>query len=215
MYSQERYEITVITKKPLKEEQRMKRRRISEENLDMLNTMSEDLVEEDVMDENLPDNDIASDEDELIDEIDSLDADDETEDLEADADLDDETVEASKLFSDEDDVDDLEAGDDLEDEWADDEDVTTASEEIPGIEDDITDTGIGGDPTVQEVTDKGEGAKNEVSKDSEVFPTESEYVASIVRRLDRVAGYLEKSGKKHLAYRVDRVSDALEAKLKR
>lgn len=38
-------------------------------------------------------------------------------------------------------------------------------------------------------------------------------LASATRRLDRVADYLEKNGKKVLAYRIDRVSDAIERKI--
>lgn len=154
----------------------MKRRRIAEENLDMLESLEEDIVTDDILDEEIINDEFTAEEEveddveEIEEDIDSLDEDDD--------------VEAS-LF---------------------------ASEEVPGIEDDITDTALGGDPTVQEVVEQGSEAKKEVSDDSEVFPTNSEYVASIVKRLDKIATYLEKTGRKKLAFRIDKISDALESK---
>lgn len=45
-----------------------------------------------------------------------------------------------------------------------------------------------------------------------VFGTNSrsQYVASITKRLDRVADILEKQGKKRMAFRIDRLADAIE-----
>ena len=95
------------------------------------------------------------------------------------------------------------------------EPVATASESAPGVEDEIKDTAIGGDPTVQTVTEEGKGAKDAVSTDAEVFPTNSEYVAKVTKVLDRVASSLEKSGKFKLAFKLDAISDALEQELKK
>jgi hypothetical protein len=118
--------------------------------------------------------------------------------LELPEDQDDETI-----LSDEED-DDLAFLDEFEE-----EETTTASEVAPGIEDEIGDEANGGDPSVSEIAEGGEGV--EVSTDAEVFPTESEYVAKITARLDRVANYLEKHGQKKMAYRIDLLSDRLEA----
>lgn len=105
-------------------------------------------------------------------------------------------------FEDEDDEDD-------EDDDEDDEDVVTGADE--GIEKEIGDEAGGGDPSISEVVD----SDIDVSTDAEVFPTNSKYVASIVKRLDRVANILEKRGMKKMAYRVDVLSDRLESSIKR
>ena len=164
----------------------------------MLESLEEDIVTDDVLDEDLINDDfVAEDEaEDLDDEIEALDEDDS--ELEAsDEECEDEKCEAT----DDEDEDDIEAS-------------LFASEDVPGIEDDIEDTAKGGDPTVQEVVDQGSAAKKEISTDAEVFPTNSEYVASIVTRLDKIASYLEKTGRKTLAYRIDRVSDKLETTIK-
>lgn len=122
--------------------------------------------------------------------------------LELPEDQDDETI-----LSDEED-DDLAFLDEFEE-----EETTTASEVAPGIEDEIGDEANGGDPSVSEIAEGGEGV--EVSTDAEVFPTESEYVAKITARLDRVANYLEKHGQKKMAYRIDLLSDRLEASIRK
>ena len=112
---------------------------------------------------------------------------------------------------------DLESCDEFEaddDEFACDEEKV-ASETEAGIEDEITDTMGGGEPTVSEVAPGGEEAKEEVQETSEVYPTESAYVASLVRKFDRIANQLEKKGMKRLAYRLDKISDSLEASYKK
>ena len=86
-----------------------------------------------------------------------------------------------------------------------------ASEFAPGIEDEIGDEAKGGDPSVSTITD----SKVDVSTDKEVFPTNSEYVAKITARLDRVANILEKRGMKRMAFRVDQLSDKLEASIRK
>ena len=87
-----------------------------------------------------------------------------------------------------------------------------ASEFAPGIEDEIGDEAHGGDPSVSDIVDNG----IDVSTDKEVFGqnTDSEYVAKITARLDRVATALEKRGMKKMAFRVDQLSDRLEASIR-
>lgn len=89
------------------------------------------------------------------------------------------------------------------------EEVKTASEVKPGVEDEIGDEADGGDASVSSIVD----TKIDVSTDKEVFPTNSEYVAKITARLDRVANILEKRGMKRMALRVDQLSDKLEASI--
>ena len=91
------------------------------------------------------------------------------------------------------------------------EEVKTASETTPGLEDEIGDEAKGGDPSVSTITD----SQVDVSTDKEVFPTNSEYVAKITARLDRVATILEKRGMTRMAFRVDQLSDKLEASIRK
>ena len=87
-----------------------------------------------------------------------------------------------------------------------------ASEVNPGIEDSIGDEANGGDPSVSELPD----TKIDCESDKEVFgrSTDSEYVAKITARLDRVAAALEARGMKKMAFRVDQLSDKLEASIR-
>jgi hypothetical protein len=87
-----------------------------------------------------------------------------------------------------------------------------ASEMKPGIEDKIGDEANGGDPSVSELPD----TKIDCESDKEVFGqnTDSEYVAKITARLDRVAAALEARGMKKMAFRVDQLSDKLEASIR-
>ena len=87
-----------------------------------------------------------------------------------------------------------------------------ASEAKPGIEDKIGDEANGGDPSVSELPD----TKIDCESDKEVFGrnTDSEYVAKITARLDRVASALEARGMKKMAFRVDQLSDKLEASIR-
>lgn len=123
-----------------------------------------------------------------------------------------EDKEDEAIISDEDEEDlsdeDLAFLDDVEE-----EETMTASETTPGIEDEIGDEANGGDPSVSEVAPGGDDV--EVDTDAEVFPTESEYVAKIVSKLDKVANYLEKHGQKKMAYRIDMLSDKLEQSVKK
>lgn len=88
-----------------------------------------------------------------------------------------------------------------------------ASEEKKGIEDEIGDEAHGGDPSVSDVAPGGDDV--DVSTDKEVFPTNSEFVAKITKRLDRVATELEKRGMKRMAFRVDQLSDKIEASIRK
>lgn len=87
-----------------------------------------------------------------------------------------------------------------------------ASEVMHGIEDEIGDEANGGDPSVSELTD----TRIDCKSDKEVFgqSTDSEYVAKITARLDRVAAALEARGMKKMAFRVDQLSDKLEASIR-
>lgn len=87
-----------------------------------------------------------------------------------------------------------------------------ASEVKPGIEDKIGDEANGGDPSVSKLPD----TKIDCDSDKEVFGqnTDSEYVAKITARLDRVAAALEARGMKKMAFRVDQLSDKLEASIR-
>ena len=87
-----------------------------------------------------------------------------------------------------------------------------ASEVKPGLEDKIGDEANGGDPSVSELPD----TKIDCESDKEVFGqnTDSEYVAKITARLDRVAAALEARGMKKMAFRVDQLSDKLEASIR-
>lgn len=87
-----------------------------------------------------------------------------------------------------------------------------ASETKSGVEDTIGDEAHGGDPSTSEVAPGGDDV--DVSTDKQVFPTNSEYVASITKRLDRVATVLEKRGMKRMAFRIDKLSDQLEASVR-
>lgn len=88
-----------------------------------------------------------------------------------------------------------------------------ASEERKGIEDEIGDEANGGDPSVSQIAPGGDDV--DVSTDKEVFPTNSEFVAKITSRLDRVATELEKRGMKRMAFRVDQLSDKIESSIRK
>ena len=103
----------------------------------------------------------------------------------------------------------LDACDELEQKLGADEAVT-ASEAEPGIEDEIEDTANGGDPTLSELPD----TQIDTATDAEVYPTESEYVARVTARLDKIASILERKGMKKMAFRVDKLSDELEASVR-
>lgn len=77
-----------------------------------------------------------------------------------------------------------------------------------GIEDRIGDQAHGGQPSTRELAK----SKPAVGTRKGVFGTNSrsQYVASITKRLDRVADILEKQGKKRMAFRIDRLADAIE-----
>jgi len=107
------------------------------------------------------------------------------------------------LDDDDDDDDDDIDFDDVE------EDIFLASEDKPGIEDEITQ-----DYLNDVVEERGkEGLATEPSM-LDAAPTG--YVArlkSASARLDRVATHLEKQGRKKMAYRVDTIADAIDARI--
>ena len=107
------------------------------------------------------------------------------------------------LDDDDDDDDDDIDFDDVE------EDIFLASEDKPGIEDEITQ-----DYLNDVVEERGkEGLATEPSM-LDAAPTG--YVArlkSASARLDRVATHLEKQGRKKLAFRVDTIADAIDARI--
>lgn len=98
----------------------------------------------------------------------------------------------------------LDACDELEQQLGD--DAITASEEEPGVEDEIGDEANGGDSSVSELPD----TQIDTATDAEVYPTESQYVAHLTARLDKIATALERKGLKRMAFRVDKLSDELE-----
>lgn len=149
-------------------------------------TDNEELV--DAEDETLED-------EELVDEDDSFDVADEDEEDEAFVELPEDEDDDAIVSEDDEDLSFLD----------DEQDSVTASE----VE--IGDEAHGGDPSVSEITD----SEIDVNTDAEVFPTDSEYVANITARLDKVANYLEKTGKKRMAYRLDVLSDKLEKSVRK
>lgn len=133
---------------------------------------------------------------------------DEDEEVTADDDMDVEAdeeevapVSASKKAADED-----------EEVTADDEGLDLDSV-ISGIEEQISDTN---DQVIEEVKPESKGGQpgDVVARKRAAKMKYASIIKQATARLDRVASYLEKHGKKSLAFRIDRVSDALEAKLK-
>lgn len=90
-------------------------------------------------------------------------------------------------------------------------DAFVASETSPGIEDEITTDKQ--DEVAEEVGADGIATEDSVS--DVVASDYSSRLAEASRRLDRVASYLEKSGQVRLAYRIDRLADALDSEKSR
>ena len=88
-----------------------------------------------------------------------------------------------------------------------------ASTVSKGIEDRIGDQKNGGQPSVSSLAK----TKVPVGTRKGVFGTNSrsQYVASITKRLDRVADILEKQGETRMAFRIDRLADAIEQEANR
>lgn len=82
-----------------------------------------------------------------------------------------------------------------------------------GIEDRIGDQVHGGQASVSSLA----RTKIQTGTRKGVFGTNSrsQYVASITKRLDRVADILEKQGKTKMAFRIDRLADAIEQEANR
>jgi hypothetical protein len=92
------------------------------------------------------------------------------------------------------------------------EDIVYASEVKPGIEDEITQDYL--DDVLEEEKEPDDIVTDETML--ETAPTE--YVARLMRassRLDKVADYLEKQGRTELALRIDKISDAIDARIKK
>jgi len=88
----------------------------------------------------------------------------------------------------------------------------TASEAAPAIEDDITNDRHREVERLEHGTELTTGTMM-----LQVAPTRSEYQAKLKlasARLDRVADYLERHGRRELAFRIDRIADAIDAKVK-
>lgn len=167
---------------------------------DTENIVGED-VELDSLDEQIPEELGTEDLDIVNDEEDdaSFDVADEEEDealVELPEDKDDDAI-----VSEDEEDDDLSFLDDEEE----DKEVTASA--TPEIGDEAN----GGDPSVSEIVK----TDVDVNTDAEVFPTDSEYVAKVTARLDRVADILEKRGMKKMAYRLDVLSDKLEASVRK
>jgi len=98
-------------------------------------------------------------------------------------------------------------------------DDRAASEKKPGIEDEIT------QDYLSEMEDVAHGEElatqpdtNAAARNTTPKSAAKEYVArlwSARQRLDRVANYLEKSGRRKLAFRIDKVSDSIDARIKK
>ncbi len=112
-----------------------------------------------------------------------------------------------------DEIDDFEAEMDVLDveDGSDILDSIVSSETEPGIEDEIT------QDYLEEVSDEI-GVDDISTEDSMIEVPETGYTARLKeasRRLDRVASYLEKSGQVKLAFRLDRLADALDSEVSR
>jgi hypothetical protein len=199
--------------------QNLKKRKASLMNviqaLDEADAVFSEDIELDSLDEQLPEE---LDSEELAPLAEDAEIPEDLEETEGDFEVAEDEVDEDVLELPEDQDDEAILSDEEEDDLAfldefEEEETTTASEVTPGIEDEIGDEANGGNPSVSEIAEGGEGV--EVSTDAEVFPTESEYVAKITARLDRVANYLEKHGQKKMAYRIDLLSDKLEASIRK
>jgi hypothetical protein len=125
----------------------------------------------------------------------------------------DETEPADTDVTADDDDDDDDDGDDVEDveevDTAVDPEVTS-SEEAPGIEDEITQ-----DKFTEVERTRPSAPQTSGPSMRSVAPTN--YTARLMQasaRLDRVADYLEKNGRNQLAFRIDKIADAIDNHIK-
>jgi len=120
-----------------------------------------------------------------------------------------------EMFMD-DDFDDEDDFDDLDDDFVDEpvvleEDLVYASETRPGIEDEIN------QDSLDDVLEERKDPASIVTDMSMLDAAPTNYVArlkSASARLDKVAAYLEQQGKKKLAFRIDKIADAIDARIK-
>ena len=98
------------------------------------------------------------------------------------------------------------------------EEATCASEKAKGIEDEITQdkfSEVEGEEHGEELAtaDSMEEVGRQVGRKS---VASDEYVARMKmasERLDKVAGYLEKHGRRELAFRIDKIADAIDSRI--
>ena len=110
------------------------------------------------------------------------------------------------------------AASDDEDEDDKGEEATCASEQAPGIEDEITQdkfSEVEGEEHGEELAtaDSMEEVGRQVGRKT---VASDEYVARMKKaseRLDRVAEYLEKHGRRELAFRIDKIADAIDSRI--
>lgn len=75
-------------------------------------------------------------------------------------------------------------------------------------------------PSLADVVEKPAPKAEDVTEEGlpdEVVESDEEFAASMRQasaRLDKIADYLEKSGRKALAYRIDKISDAIDARIR-
>jgi len=125
------------------------------------------------------------------------------------AEIDDMEEQIASMDEEEDVVEETASEEDMDFDELEDEDPIISSESAPGVEDTISQDRF----TEVEKTRSSAPATSGPSVRS-VAPTG--YTARLQEastRLDRVAAYLEKHGKTKLAYRLDRISDAIDAKI--
>jgi hypothetical protein len=115
-------------------------------------------------------------------------------------------------------IDDLDmiASEDKDDD--DDKEAKCASEKASGIEDEITQdrfTEVEGERHGEELATHESALA--VGEESPTKPSGQGYVARLMKaseRLDRVADYLEKNGRRELAFRIDKIADAIDSRIK-
>jgi len=83
-----------------------------------------------------------------------------------------------------------------------------SSEDEPGVEDEITQDYL-------DEVEKEEGKDKKVPTEDSVKEAKVSKFKEASRRLDRVASYFEKSGRKDLALRIDKLSSALDKETKK
>lgn len=105
-----------------------------------------------------------------------------------------------------------------DDDDEDDKEAKCGSEKASGIEDEITQdrfTEVEGERHGEELATHDSALA--VGEESPTKPSGEGYVARLMKaseRLDRVAEYLEKNGRRELAFRIDKIADAIDSRIK-